>query len=738
MATAATNVDALGFYLTGASSDGATQDTPDSALGGYRSGIESEPWAFQITTPIAPIRIDQAFGANAGGLGTITATSATEIKWTPASGTIGAAVSIANGETKLIESNTASQAIRVTRINTSAVTSLKGAMGVRLLKAFNNTLGMDNITSAEAIAGLNTYRALMIRNRSALSCTSIALWIKTLGTQRVSGSAQLGGSGSGTITTATANGFADWPTCGWVRITNAGTLREIAYYTSRTSTSLTIPSAGRARLGTSASAGAATDTIDAVPGIRIGVETAAANGSIQTIANDSTAPSGVTWFTGITSATGATIATLTTLTNAGLWVHRETPAGAFAHAEIENAISYQFTYSAVVYTGNLYGMYRTANDALDKYEIYAGIDADATFSATVATSATLPMTYTLSPSAGDQEFRLVVRKRNAYNLVSQNIYQRLVKINSGGGVVVKNPTAPTNVTLTDFGGGLVTLNASYSGQNDDPKADMWAIYQTGDGTNPTGAETPTYVAMTDESFFFNGSTMRLAEKLGPYAQNQDLRILLRTRNNAANKESTNTTPVTITVGTSGVGPALQRRAFIGSSWGQRQAADSLTRIVYIDQANNIYWNFENGYTELWADTTLVWRLKYDSGGASNNGLWTTFGYQQETITGTPATEPIEVASWGGGSNVMYVTSNGVRRMKIDVTNTALSFTSIDQTLAVGVSYDDDALVDAVFRTLFQVYDPYIGGYNTAVDLDADGTLRMNVGWRQVGTAGEIE
>ena len=93
-------------------------------------------------------------------------------------------------------------------------------------------------------------------------------------------------SGSGTITTATASGFADWPSQGWARIkTSGGTLREIVYYTSRTATSLTVPSAGRARLGSSAAAGSATDTVDAVPGLRIGLEALGSEGTIQTVAS---------------------------------------------------------------------------------------------------------------------------------------------------------------------------------------------------------------------------------------------------------------------------------------------------------------------------------------------------------------------------------------------------------------------------------------------------------------------
>lgn len=735
MATAYTNIDALGWFLTGAASDAATQGNPDLCLGGYRSNVEHSALDFLVESVMPPIRIDWISGANATGVGTVSS-DGTSLYWTPASGAVGAAVAVANGETKLLQASTVSQAIRVTRTKS---TTPSGSMSLRLLKSFNTALGMDNVTSAEATAGLNTYRALMLRNLSGSTITSAAFWIKTLGTQRLSGTAQLGASGSGTITTATSNGFADWPQHGWCRITQSGgTLREIVYYTSRTATSLTVPSTGRARLGTSASAGAGTDIIDAVPGIRIGIETASGSGTIQTIANDSTAPSGITWYTGITSAAGATIASLSASTNAGFWIHREVPAGCYANAAQENAISYQFTYSAVVYSANMSGLYRISNSALDLYEIYTGSDTSPTFASAAATSSTLPFTTALSaPPSGNREYHIVVRKRNSYNLLSQNRYERKVKINSSGAIVVKPPTAPSNLSLTDYGGGKVRLKSDYAAADDDPAADRWLIYQRGDGVDPDGTETPIIVPMQrDFGMFARGGTKPLNYLLGPYASGQDLRVLLRTRSSVA--DSSNTTATTLTVGTGAVRGGI-RSGFWGTGYAQQSALDSIARTVYIDSGNNIYWSMQNGYTDLWADTTLVLRIKYDSGGATNNGVWTTFGFVQETVSGTPSTEPVEVYSWTVGSKILYITANGVRRMRIDVTNTTIGFTSLNQgVLTAASSNSPDPVFDAGFRSLFQVYDPYISTYNTAADLDYDGTLRTLVGWRQRGTVGAFE
>jgi len=137
---------------------------------------------------------------------------------------------------------------------------------------------------------------------------------------------------SGTGTIITTGSFASWPSRGYCNIqTSGGTLREIVYYSIRTDTSLSVPAAGRGLLGTTASAGAFTDIINAVPGIAIGLDVngiQASGSPIATIPHDTTAPAGVTWFAGITGPTGAIIGTLYPNQQIGIWMMRQVPAGA--------------------------------------------------------------------------------------------------------------------------------------------------------------------------------------------------------------------------------------------------------------------------------------------------------------------------------------------------------------------------------------------------------------------------
>lgn len=335
----ATGPDSLRLFLTGAGSDGGAQTDPNLSLGNFRSSTEEAGLGVTRASAIANITIAYAAVLNGVGDGTLTATGADTLKWTPPGGGQGADVTILNGETKVIPGSDTDKYVRVTR---TSATALTGTETDTLALTLNNVAGFDNVSSAEAAAGDDEYRALMCKNVNSVDVEAIKVYLATLGTQRVSGTAQLGASGAGTITTATASGFSDWPASGWCRIeTSAAALREIVYYSSRTDTSLTVPANGRARLGTTAAAGAATDLIYPVPGCRLAIEAPVAN-AIQTIANEGTTPTGVTWSTAITAAAGLSIGTLAAAALYGLWIHREIPIGAVARPRVTQDLRFAF------------------------------------------------------------------------------------------------------------------------------------------------------------------------------------------------------------------------------------------------------------------------------------------------------------------------------------------------------------------------------------------------------------
>ncbi len=333
-----THADSLRFYLTGAASHFGAQTNPNSALGNHQSSTE-QGMSFNRTSPLANITLDLVGQQNSTGNGTLTATGADEVKWTPPGGTQGAGVTILNGETKIVEGGGGVSNInKFVRITRTAATALTGTETVAVSNPVNNVTGFDDVTFAEAAAGDTEYRCMAIENVSTVTITNVKARLHLLGTRQTTGVTQLPASGAGSIKTA-AN-FNDWPATGYALVkTNAPAVRECVYYSSRTADTLTVPATGRALQGTSAAAGAATDTVDAIPGIAIAKEApnAQPTGNFQTVANENTAPTAVTFSLPVESdgSDAISIGSLATTEIYGIWMRRVVSAG---HQATQNAV----------------------------------------------------------------------------------------------------------------------------------------------------------------------------------------------------------------------------------------------------------------------------------------------------------------------------------------------------------------------------------------------------------------
>ena len=551
--------DALGAYLTGAASDGAAQADPDAALGNYRASTASRALGALVDLPcLPPVVIEHALGANGEGTATIRGDAAGRLYFTPPGGDEGSGVLIVDGDEQLLEGADIDKAVRVSR---DGATTLLGSMTADLRAPFNGAVGMDNVTHAERAAGLHTYRGLMLRAHGSNSVSAVKIWIRTLGTQRVSNAAQLGAAGAGTI--QTTGSLADWPDVGYAQVRESdGTLREIVYYTSRTATTLTVPAAGREMLSSTAAAGAADDTMDAVPGIRLALEAPAA-GKIQTIANEATAPAAVAWNTSITAAAGLAIAHLDPAENYGLWLHRQIPAGATVAVEMQNAVNVQFVDDGTTFDEWLTGLYRVADTGQAQYELYvgeSGSEPDFTAAAD-ATSATLPFSHAIAaPGAGEKEYRATCRQRNAYDLLSLNQYSRSFNIDDAGDLVTPDPTGPEDVALKDGDELVVKVHAKYFHLEDgDDAADTWLIYATDTGADPVpGVDAPEEVAMKKIA-----RVEQLFHTLGPYAAAADVRVIVCCERSTDSVSDGNTTVYQLTTPATLATPA-HGRGFGGS------------------------------------------------------------------------------------------------------------------------------------------------------------------------------
>lgn len=125
--------------------------------------------------------------------------------------------------------------------------------------------------------------------------------------------------------------------------------------------------------------------------------------------------------------------------------------------------------------------FRVADDSLERYELYVGEDAMPDFDDSlqpVATSATLPFSYTPSTPSSDQtiQFYAVTRKRNKYNILSHNQYPTIVEINELGEEELGPLTAPEIVKIMDGDSGEIFVRARYPKHVDRNEADTWELY----------------------------------------------------------------------------------------------------------------------------------------------------------------------------------------------------------------------------------------------------------------------
>lgn len=341
-----TGCDSLRYYNTGAAADGNAQTDPNLSLGNFRSGTEVTHLSVSVQNPIANITIEHVDGANGEGSGSLAATGVNDVRYTPPGGSQGPTVTIANGETKIVEGGggATEKYVRITRTTTDDLT---GTATLVLTYTGENVIALDDVSSAEASAGDDEYRCVAIKNDASETVKDVKVKLKVLGTQQTSDAGQLGASGAGTITTSGT--FADWPEKGYCAIYTSGAAeREIAYYSSRTTTVLTVPAAGRGLLGTTAAAGAASDTVDAIQGIGIGKDdpTSQPSGSFvdNTGAGEDTAPAGITFTSPVLDADAVDIGDLAAGYIYGLWIHRETPVG--AEGQSGNVYDLEFAFDA--------------------------------------------------------------------------------------------------------------------------------------------------------------------------------------------------------------------------------------------------------------------------------------------------------------------------------------------------------------------------------------------------------
>jgi hypothetical protein len=213
----------------------------------------------------------------------------------------------------------------------------------------------------------------------------------------------------------------------------------------------------------------------------------------------------------------------------------------------------QYTILQQVIAG-LRGLHRSKDDAVEAWELYRGIDAAPdfdsapweTFTASPHDTAALDP----APAGTERTYYFVLRRRNAWGLLSGNVTEWTLTVDDTGAEVVTRPSAPAAFAAEAAAGGTINVTASYIYAPDgDYAASQWLIYAE-EGVDPDPEiDTPTAVSMIKAD-----GTAKLDWDSGAYADDTVVHVLVRTRRvdeGPVNVDSDNLTAVTAVADTAG-------------------------------------------------------------------------------------------------------------------------------------------------------------------------------------------
>jgi hypothetical protein len=215
------------------------------------------------------------------------------------------------------------------------------------------------------------------------------------------------------------------------------------------------------------------------------------------------------------------------------------------------------------------GMNRVANDALDRYGLFRGVNAEPDLSATAspwATSATLPIT-TSALSAGNTYY-FVLRKQNRWGIWSQNVASFRLELDGSGNEVAIPPSDPTAIAIEPAAAGTARVSAFYDYAADGINAaDTWLIYLTSDGSDPDPlTDTPIEVPMV-----VNFGAAGLAYTTSAFSEGATVKVIVRTRRcGTPDVDSVGTDIYSTTVTLLGPAAPGHPGAFLGTSYQQTQ------------------------------------------------------------------------------------------------------------------------------------------------------------------------
>jgi hypothetical protein len=714
MADGFVGADAVGLYWTGSdASDGLR----------HAEAVVRRPALFFQDIP--NVIVEQVAGRTAIGQGIIQATDADTLAYrAPGDSVYGAGVAVAAGETKVLEGDTDGTWVRVTRINSE---NMGGFMTV-------DTQPSRAVTVPESgrASGFTLFRQFILHNHSLLSVENLKVYVGTLGDSGVSDGGQLSASGAGSVVTTGDLDALGWPAQGWCRIeTSGGTLREIVFYTSRTATTLTVPAAGRALLGSTAAAGASDDVIYPVPGMRVATEAADAEGTIQAASGTeivsglwSGVPSGVVPTSGITAGTGASGGTVGAMGNCGVWVTLEFPVDIVSGTTgLEYVLRWSWDYDGTTYWDEYRWEHPVAETALAVHRVHVGEDAVPDWDGTPdGSGASYPVNVSVAlPGSGTKTINVTCRDQNAHGLIGLNTRYQTVVIDSSGNDVTPDLSDLLDVTLTNIAGGEVDLVASYDLGKDASPGDYARLYVTTDGTDPDPAtDTPVDIALGVSNGLSANAVVE--HVLGPYAYGTDVRVIARAYRSGDTTESGSTTVLQATVNTEAPAGVHGGGVYHGKAAGRVRTAADFSLETIVDVTHNVRFVREPGLTEFWVGSTLIWRAMWPSANRARIWIPDALDLKNTTISGSAGAEPVDVVS----ATEIYLAAGGDRQVKIDLTAGTVESATFELWGTPTDQTKKAAYYVGASAAAFQVFDVENGRWRPYVEVTSGGTLRAAV------------
>lgn len=455
-------------------------------------------------------------------------------------------------------------------------------------------------------------------------------------------------------------------------------------------------------------------------GMAFGLQAVGSDGTVNAIASETTAPSGVTF------ASTQSLASLSPDAGIVLWIRRTIPVGATITPAAQATVSIAWTGEAVAHSTTLYGAYGVGSSAQARYEVEVN-------GSTAATSTTLPAPTTVSkPATGTTTHNIAVRRRNAYGLASLNVYQHPVTINTAGNPVTSPISVPRDVALTAVEGGCLAVSAVYVSASDPSPADTWLVYVRTDGTDPDPAtDTPLVIPMQDNEAgiasidwgragMWGSSNKLLYRRLGPYEWGSAVRVLVRTQRASDSAASTNTTSVSTSVSTVPAIPVNHAEAILGYAYGTKPAAQTRNTTTYSAQYNVRIVRCP-GEAALWIGNDCVWRATVTAQGDALLRIDPAYYLYVDSAGLGAGTGALEVVS----GPVVYINVGGTRRLKIDAATKRITAAAVNlgtSTLTDCPSTSPVARLAA--ETLLTVWSPQAGRYVAYASVSNDGTLSI--------------